>query len=81
MFEFLVKMSVFPPEATIKHHPLCDESEIVFKCKNCTLENAINAILEHTAYKIFCEKNRFFGEQYVYYTDSYGNWHHFNGIA
>ena len=74
-------MSVLSPDSKSKHHPLYNESGIVFECKNCSLTKAISIIREHRAYTAFCKRNMFFDEPYIYYTDSNNDWHYFDGNA
>lgn len=78
---FLVQMSVLSPKATSKHHPLYNESGIVFKCKNCSLVQAIKFIREHKEYIAFCKRNMLFDAPYIYYSDLSNNWHYFDGDA
>lgn len=78
---FLIQMSVLSPDSKSKHHPLYNESGIVFECKNCSLTEAISIIREHKEYTAFCRRNLFFNEPYIYYTDSSDNWLYFEDDA
>ena len=78
---FLVQMSILSPDSKIKHHPLYNESGIVFECKNYSLTEAISIIREHKDYIAFCKRNIILNELYIYYTDSNNNWYYFDGDA
>lgn len=72
------KISVLPPTAKTSQHPLYNESEIIFECRNCTLTDGIQEGLNHEAFKTFCEKNHIQDILYIYYEDVHGNWQYYN---
>lgn len=47
MVKFYIKKSVLSPEARCNAHPLYSETEIVFSCENCSIEDAVAKIEKH----------------------------------
>ncbi len=82
MTYFKIKISVLPPKARTKDHPLHNESKIIFECKNYSITDAVNCALEHKEYKSFCKRNIITKDDiYVYYTDDVGNWVEYNDMT
>lgn len=80
MKSFLIKISIMPPYSKTKLHPLSVQSEVVFKCFNDSLHDALKIILQHPVYEHFFDNNQLFGTFYIYYSYDNHHWKHYDEI-